>query len=174
MDVARVFIGIGSNLGDRQQAIDLALAQLAVLPGTKLVAQSRVYETQPVGPVTQGLFLNAVAELHSELKPHDLMLELQAIETRAGRVPRSQRIPWGPRRLDLDILFYDDCVINQGDLVIPHPHLHERGFVLVPLMDLAPQWMHPQLRQTVAQMLQQWQRNCPAETPPQPYLTPSS
>lgn len=155
--VARVFIGIGSNLGDRQAHLDLAVSCLRALPWTQVLAKSKTYETQPVGPIAQGPFLNAVAEMHTDLEPLTLLRHLQAIEKQTGRPGPDARAKWGPRTLDLDILFYDDRVLTLGTLRIPHPHLHERGFVLKPMMDLDPQLRHPVLGKTMAELFESWQ-----------------
>lgn len=152
--MARVFIGLGSNVGDRQAHLEQARAALAALPGTRLVAFSPVYETDPVGPVEQGPFLNAVAELATSLEPAVLRSALVAIETRAGREPVELRQRWGPRTLDLDLLLYDDQVIDTPELSVPHPRLHERVFVLRPLCDLAPEVVHPTLGVTMRELLE--------------------
>ncbi len=152
--MARVFIGLGSNVGDRQAHLEQARAALAALPGTRLVAFSPVYETDPVGPVEQGPFLNAVAELATSQEPAVLRSALVAIETRAGREPVELRQRWGPRTLDLDLLLYDDQVIDTPELSVPHPRLHERVFVLRPLCDLAPEVVHPTLGVTMRELLE--------------------
>lgn len=152
--MARVFIGLGSNVGDRQAHLEQARAALAALPGTRLVAFSPVYETDPVGPVEQGPFLNAVAELATSLEPAVLRSALVAIETRASREPVELRQRWGPRTLDLDLLLYDDQVIDTPELSVPHPRLHERVFVLRPLCDLAPEVVHPTLGVTMRELLE--------------------
>ncbi len=156
--MARVFIGIGSNVGDRQGYIHLALRLLAELPGTELVKVSNVYETPPLGPVAQGLFLNAAVELRSSLSPVGLLQALQNIEKQAGREPLDRRQTWGPRTLDLDLLFYDDLMMNEGGLTLPHPRLHERWFVLTPLADLDPGFVHPVLEMNVRELLIQLAR----------------
>lgn len=151
--MASVFIGIGSNLGDRSAYLRLAERRLAGLDRTRLVAMSRVYETQPVGPVPQGKYLNAVAKLDTRLDPYELLDALEEIEQQAGRPPRHERVKWGPRTLDLDILLYGDRVISSDELVVPHPMMHERWFVLKPLADLDAGAVHPLLEMTVGELL---------------------
>jgi 2-amino-4-hydroxy-6-hydroxymethyldihydropteridine diphosphokinase len=127
----RAFIGLGSNLGDRWAYLRGGLARLP-----DLVATSGVYETEPVGGPAQGPYLNMVAELCTEASPQELLAAAREAESDAGR-ERLQR--WGPRTLDVDILLVGDLTISSPDLVVPHPRLWERGFVLVPLADLAPE-----------------------------------
>jgi len=151
--MAQVYVGIGTNVGNRRANIQQARAELDDLPQTKLVRLSKIYETAPDGPVSQDKFLNAVAELRTKLAPSDLLDGLAQIEARAGREDSGNRIKWGPRTLDLDILFYDDEVISTDDLVVPHPLMHERWFVLRPLCDLNPKAVHPLLQMTVGELL---------------------
>ena len=137
----RVFVGLGANLGDPQATLKQALAALAALPQTQRVAQSSLYRTAPVqasGPH----FINAVAELRTALQPLALMHALQAIELAHGR-----ERPYlnAPRTLDLDLLLYGQRVVRVPGLELPHPRLHERAFVLQPLLELAPMLMHPRL-----------------------------
>lgn len=156
--MARAYVAIGSNVGDRQAHVAAAREGLAALPRTTLAAMSRVYETEPVGPVPQGRFLNAVVMLDTQLSPRELHQALQALETRAGRPPRDARQPWGPRTLDLDLLLFDQLVLDEAGLTVPHPRMHERWFVLRPLVDVDPAAMHPLLGRTAAQLLSQCQR----------------
>ncbi len=149
--MAKVFVGIGSNLGDRADYIELARQTLARLPGTQLIAMSKMYDTEAQGPVPQDRFLNAVAQLETTLDPYDLLDALLAIETQAGRP--AQRPKDQPRTLDLDILLYDNRVISSDELVVPHPLMHERWFVLKPLADVAPKTVHPLLQMTIADLL---------------------
>ena len=151
--MARVFIGIGSNLGDREAHVRLAHKRLAKLPQTSHVALSPVYETEPVGPVPQDKFLNAAVELDTTLAPESLLDALGAIEAEGERPPHEQRIKWGPRTLDLDILLYDQHVISSDSLVVPHPMMHERWFVLKPLADLDATVVHPVLQMTIGELL---------------------
>ena len=151
--MARVFVGIGSNEGDRQAHVRLAHERLTSLVRPGRASFSRIYETDPVGPVRQGRFLNTAAELQAELAPQALLAQLAAIEADTGRPSVGQRVKWGPRTLDLDLLLYDQRIIDSADLIIPHPLMHERWFVLRPLADLDPHLLHPVLKVTVAELL---------------------
>lgn len=151
--MAHAAIALGSNLNNPPAMLDLATAQLARLPGSRLVACSARYWTDPVGTVVQDRFLNAAALLETTLAPRALLGELQAIEQLAGRPSRAQRVHWGPRPLDLDLVLYDELVLDEPELAIPHPRLHERWFVLRPLADVAPAMVHPILKLTVRELL---------------------
>ena len=131
----RTYIGLGSNLQEPLKQIQQAFRSLAMLPGSCLVGRSRTYISDPVGPPDQPRFVNAAAALDTRLGPDKLLAALQGIEQRQGRV-RSEH--WGPRTLDLDLLVYGDRVIDGPHLQVPHPQLHRRAFVLVPLCDLDP------------------------------------
>ena len=135
MSTARAYVGLGSNLDQPERQVRQALAALAVLPGTSLVRASRLYRTAPWGDTSQPDFVNAVAALDTTLAPERLMAELQRIEAAAGRA-RERR--WGPRVLDLDLLLHGASCLDGASLRVPHPHLHERAFVLVPLAEIAP------------------------------------
>jgi 2-amino-4-hydroxy-6-hydroxymethyldihydropteridine diphosphokinase len=146
----RVFIGLGSNLGDREATIRAALEAIADLPQTDLIRVSSLYDTEPVGDVEQPNFLNAAAILDTELDPRQLLWNLMLIEKRLGRV-RTQR--WGPRTIDLDLLLYGDESIDDPDLRVPHPEIIRRSFVLVPLVELEPRLIHPGTGETMASHL---------------------
>lgn len=150
----RASIALGSNLGEREAMIALGFAGLAALPHTRLIARSRIIETAPVGPVAQGAFLNAAAVVETSLAPRELLAALLRIETEAGR-DRGKEQRWGPRTLDLDLIFYCDVVIDEPGLILPHPRMHERAFVLQPLAEIAPEVVHPKLKRTVLQLFQQ-------------------
>lgn len=134
--MALAYIGLGSNLADPAQQIRAALQALQQLPATRLIHHSALYRSAPWGKPDQPEFVNAVAELETTLTPHQLLDGLLGIEREAGRVRDGAR--WGPRLLDLDILVYADRRIDESDLRVPHPHLHERAFVLMPLAEIAP------------------------------------
>ncbi len=137
------FIGLGSNLGDREQALRSALDALAALPGTRLVRTSSVVESAPKdSPAGAGMFLNAVAKLETSLGPRELLGSLLAIEKAHGR-DRAGQPRNAPRTLDLDLLLYSDAVVDSPDLQIPHPRMHERHFVLWPLLQIEPKARDP-------------------------------
>jgi 2-amino-4-hydroxy-6-hydroxymethyldihydropteridine diphosphokinase len=142
----KAFIGLGSNLGERESMIRLALDDLARMPMTAMVRASSLYDTEPVGEVDQPNFLNAVAQIDTELTARQLLWNLQLIEKRLGRV-RTQR--WGPRTIDLDLLLYGNLVVEEPDLRVPHPELTRRSFVLVPLVELDPLLVHPLTGETL-------------------------
>src|SRR4030067_994666 len=128
------YIGLGSNMGDKVANLKKAVLELGKVPGNKVLAVSSFYKTEPVGGVEQDWFVNAAAEIETSLTPRELLNKLLYIEKNLGRV-RDAR--WGPRVIDLDILLYDDLVMDEEGLSIPNPYLHERGFVLVPLAEIA-------------------------------------
>ncbi|HEU4334000.1 MAG TPA: 2-amino-4-hydroxy-6-hydroxymethyldihydropteridine diphosphokinase [Candidatus Eisenbacteria bacterium] len=146
----KAFVGLGSNLGERELQIRRAVDELAKIPRTTLVRVSSLYDTDPVGEVEQPAFLNAVAWLETELTPRELLWNLLLIEQRMGRV-RAQK--WGPRKIDLDLLFHGSTVLEEPDLVVPHPEAHKRAFVLAPLVELDPDFVHPVTNETVAKTL---------------------
>lgn len=145
------YIGLGSNLGDRELRLLTAVAELGRLPGTRVTALSPFYETEPVGELPQQNFYNAVARICTTLPPLALLDELKRLE-----IEVFQRKPsghWGPRSMDLDILIYGDRVISEDRLTIPHPRLFERRFALQPLADIAPSLVHPTLGNPIAELL---------------------
>jgi 2-amino-4-hydroxy-6-hydroxymethyldihydropteridine diphosphokinase len=147
----RVHLGIGSNLGDRRANTVEAIAKVSALPGTRVVRASSLYESEPLGNA-KTWFVNSVIEVETELGPEVLLKKLKAIEEAMGR-KRVKGKRWGSRIIDLDILLFDQDVVDKRTLKIPHPEMHKRRFVLLPLAELAPQVVHPELGQTVSTML---------------------
>lgn len=143
-----IYLALGTNLGDRLANLRAAIAALA--PQVRVEAESRIYETPPWGFLDQPAFLNMAVRAQTDLPPADLLTFLKQLESELGRVPTFRN---GPRLIDIDILFYDDLVLNTPPLVIPHPRLHERDFVLVPLADIAPDFIHPVLHQSIRTLL---------------------
>lgn len=141
-------IGLGSNLGDKSGNIAQAIAQLTASEDIRLVAHSRLYRTPPWGKTDQDWFVNACIGVATVLSPHELLGRCQAVESELGRV-RGER--WGPRVIDVDILAYRDVMLDEPDLVLPHPRIAERAFVLAPLAEIAPGLMI--LGRTVAERL---------------------
>ena len=145
-----VYIALGTNLGNR--LANLRAAMQFMPPDVTVLAESHIYETPPWGYEDQPPFLNMVVKAETDLGPESLLGYLKQLEVQLGR---EGNFRWGPRLIDLDILFYDDLVIESPPLVIPHPRLHERGFVLVPLADVAAEFVHPVLGKRVWELLKQ-------------------
>jgi 2-amino-4-hydroxy-6-hydroxymethyldihydropteridine diphosphokinase len=139
-DPVRAFLGLGSNLDDRLENLRRAVVLLNRSEGVRVLRSSRVYETAPVGGRPQPDYLNAVIEVEATLGPHDLLRAGQSVEQTMGRV-RAER--WGPRVIDVDVLTYGDQRVDEPDLVVPHPRMHERAFVLIPLLELTADPMLP-------------------------------
>jgi 2-amino-4-hydroxy-6-hydroxymethyldihydropteridine diphosphokinase len=153
----RAFVGIGTNLGDRAANYRQALERIAALPATRIVRQSSIYETEPVGEV-KGPFLNGVVEIETEMMADALMRRLLAIERTMGRRRSGGRKPvrrsqYRPRTIDLDLLFFNNEVRDTGPLTLPHPRLHERRFVLAPMAELAPALIHPVSNKSISELL---------------------
>jgi len=149
-----IFIALGSNVGDRELNLLRAVAEIARIPAAKVTALSPFYDTEPVGMGAADNFLNAVLRLESSLLPDDLLRELLRIERETFQRQRSSCV--APRRMDLDILFYGNALIDRPPaLVIPHPRLHERRFVLEPLAMIAPEFMHPLLHKSISTLLEE-------------------
>ncbi len=148
-----VYIGLGSNMGDRVSHIQQALHMLVDSSSLSILNTSSFYETEPVGFKDQEWFVNAVVEVETNLSPEDLLNQCQGIEAKLGRVrdPNNQD---GPRTIDLDILFYGDQVISTEALIIPHPRFHERAYALVPMLELNDSLIHPVIHQSITQVHQ--------------------
>ena len=142
-----VYLGLGSNIGNRAHALQEAVDRIALLPDTDVLRTSSVYESEPWGEPDQGAFYNAVAEIRTVLEPGALLRALKDIERAMGRVPTRR---YGPRLIDIDILLYGDRVVHSEQLEIPHPGLSERQFVLLPLQELAGTEVHPALQVSIA------------------------
>lgn len=144
-----VYLSLGSNIGDRQAYLEQGIRALDELDSCKVCEQSGIIETEPYGGVAQEKFLNCVVRIETVLNPQQLLEKLHEIEACAGR---TRDVHWGPRTLDLDILFYDHVAVNTPNLTIPHADLHNRSFVLEPLCEIAPWYQHPILHKTVQQL----------------------
>jgi 2-amino-4-hydroxy-6-hydroxymethyldihydropteridine diphosphokinase len=142
----KAWIGLGSNLGDRESMIRQALDAIAALPDTELLRASSLYDTEPVGDTAQPNFLNAVAQVDTELDARQLLWNLLLVEKRLGR-ERTRK--WGPRTIDLDLLLFGDEVLDEEGLQVPHPEMIRRAFVLVPLVELEPGLVHPGTGETL-------------------------
>lgn len=153
----RAWVGVGSNVGDREAAIRSAAESLDRSTGIAVRAMSALRETAPVGVPGQRRYVNAVVEIETCLEPHRLLARCLAIEAAHGRDRRVEE-RWGPRPLDLDVLLYGDAIIAERDLTVPHPRMHERLFVLVPMAELAPAQLHPVLGRTMESLCESHRR----------------
>ena len=148
--VHTVYLALGTNLGDRQANLEAALDALS--SQIRLLDESAIYQTAPWGYEDQPDFLNQVVRAETTLSPRESLAFVKRVEEQVGREPSFR---YGPRKIDIDILFYEDWIVDEDDLIIPHPRLHQRAFVLVPLADLAPDLCHPELKSTVLEMLKE-------------------
>ncbi|MDX9789091.1 MAG: 2-amino-4-hydroxy-6-hydroxymethyldihydropteridine diphosphokinase [Desulfobacterales bacterium] len=151
MEPHNVFISIGSNIGDRKANCLNGILSLSGLEGVIIKKTSQFYETEPVDYRDQDWFVNAALRLKTVLSPFDLLDALKRVEKKVGR--KENPVRFGPRVLDLDIILYDDLVLSAPNLIIPHPRMHERRFVLKPICDIAPDTVHPVMQRTIRQLL---------------------
>ena len=143
-----VYLSLGTNMGDRAANLKQAITSLP--PQMRVRKKSKIYETPPWGYTDQEPFLNQVVMATTYLEPEQLLKHLKRLEVALGR---KASFRYGPRLIDLDILFYDDIVLETPLLTVPHPHLHERGFVLMPMMDVAPDHVHPVMKKSICEMI---------------------
>ena len=151
-----VYIGIGSNLGDKLYFCEKAISEILKIDRHKLLAKSSLFKTQPLGYTSQDWFVNGVIKIETDLEPSELLGTLKTIEARLGRTETFQ---WGPRTIDLDILFFDYVVLHTRDLQIPHPLIQKRRFVLIPLAEIDRNLIHPVLKKTVQELLNDFQED---------------
>jgi len=144
------YIGIGSNLGDKVGQCEKAITEILKADQNKLLAKSSLFKTKPLGFASQDWFIYGVIKIETELEPPHLLRALKRIESQLGR---EQTLRWGPRTIDLDILFFDEREIQTEELQIPHPLLQERQFVLIPLAEIDPGLIHPVLKKSIGQLL---------------------
>jgi 2-amino-4-hydroxy-6-hydroxymethyldihydropteridine diphosphokinase len=148
----RVFVGIGSNLGNRREHYQKALRYIAALPKTRIVKTSSLYESEPHGDA-RNWYINGVVEIETEFSPAQLLNRLQNIELEMGRKRTADTKKWASRKIDLDLLLFDNQTVDSRTLKVPHPELHNRRFVLLPLSELAPQLTHPRLGVPIVELL---------------------
>jgi 2-amino-4-hydroxy-6-hydroxymethyldihydropteridine diphosphokinase len=144
------YIGIGSNLGDKLHQCEKAISEILKIDCHKLLAKSSLFKTQPIGYTSQDWFVNGVIKIETDLDAPDLFRTLKTIESQLGR---TETFRWGPRTIDLDILFFDDAEIHTGELQIPHPQIQNRQFVLIPLAEIDRHFIHPVLKKPIQELL---------------------
>jgi len=154
------FIGLGSNLKDKMGNLNKAMELVEKSSMVKVLKRSSVYQTEPVGINDQPLFLNMVLEVETAISPFELLRFLQDIERKMGRKREKK---WGPRNIDLDLLLYDEQIINSSELTLPHPQMHLRKFVLIPLAEIAKDKIHPLKQQTISELLKNLKQDSKVE-----------
>ena len=147
-----VYLSIGSNKGDKVNFIHQAASLIANSENIKLVRASTLYESEPWGEKNQPWFVNAALEVKTTLSSQEFLKKMQEIETKLGRVHNENTPKWGPREIDIDIIFWGNEIINEENLKVPHPYAHKRSFVLVPLLELIPDFEHPVLKKTLLEI----------------------
>jgi len=150
------YIGIGSNLGDKLHQCERAISEILKVDRHKLLAKSSLFKTQPIGYTSQDWFVNGVIKIETDLEAPELLRTLKTIESQLGR---TETFRWGPRTIDLDILFFDDIEIHTEELQIPHPLIQNRQFVLIPLAEIDQNLVHPVLKKTVQELLKKFKEN---------------
>ena len=146
------YIGIGSNLGIPGKNCTEAIEKISADHDIKIISKSSFYKTAPIGDIEQDWFINSVIRINTKLNPKELLLALLNIESEMGRIRKEK---WGPRLIDLDLLFYDKLILNQEGITLPHPEIQKRNFVLVPLNEISENLTHPILKKTVKTLLQE-------------------
>jgi 2-amino-4-hydroxy-6-hydroxymethyldihydropteridine diphosphokinase len=157
----KVFLGLGGNVGNVSMAFDISIENIETKIG-KVINKSKRYKTEPWGIKNQENFLNMVLEIETELTPDEILLQIIDIEKKMGRY-RDKENQFGPRTIDIDILFYGKKIIRNNKLIIPHPRLHLRNFVLTPLKDIAPELVHPVLKKSIKTLLKELPDNSKVE-----------
>jgi 2-amino-4-hydroxy-6-hydroxymethyldihydropteridine diphosphokinase len=150
------YIGIGSNIGDKGHQCERAISEILKVDRHTLLSKSSLFKTQPIGYTSQDWFVNGVIKIETDLEPPELLQTLKTIESQLGR---TETFRWGPRVIDLDILFFDDIEIHTEELQIPHPLIQNRQFVLIPLAEIDRHLIHPVLKKTVQELLNNFKEN---------------
>lgn len=151
-----VFLGLGSNLGERIQFIENAIKEIKNIEGTSVIKSSLIYDTEPWGNINQDNYLNSVLEIETDLQAEELLIQLKLIEKKTGR---SENKRWLEREIDIDILFYGNEIIENDFVKIPHIQIEKRKFVLIPMAEIAPEFIHPELKKSVSRLLKETDDN---------------